>query len=236
MRRRDGQHVVTVLADLELGARSTEVTRRILDQFSEFSHRFPGYVLQAGGEAKETDESFQSLYRAFLVAVVAIFLILTIQFNSLAQPFLILLTVPLAAIGVILGLFVTRMPFGVTAMVGLIGLAGIAVNNALVLIDFINERRAQGLVLQEAVLEGCRLRMRPILLTAVTTVLGLLPTAMGWGGKSEIWSPMAASVACGLTASCLLMLLFLPVAYLVLEDLLTFRDGVLRRLRLLRED
>jgi HAE1 family hydrophobic/amphiphilic exporter-1 len=175
-------------------------------------------ALRFGGQFEETEKSFASLGQAFNVAVLAIYMILAAQFRSYALPLVILLTVPFAFIGVVVGLTVTGNPFTITAGIAMIGLAGIAVNDAIVLVEFVNRRRRDGLPLLDAVREACRLRARPILLTSVTTIAGLLPMALGLTGFSKLWSPFAATICFGILFSTLLTLLVVPAGYVIIED------------------
>jgi HAE1 family hydrophobic/amphiphilic exporter-1 len=140
-------------------------------------------------------------------------MIMASLYESLAAPFIIFLTIPLAVVGVIVMLLLTGTPLSVVAFIGVIMLAGIVVNNSIVLVDYINQLRARGYSLREAVMEGGRTRLRPILMTALTTILALIPLALGLGSDGEAWSPMARSVIGGLTASTLLTLLVIPVIY-----------------------
>lgn len=146
------------------------------------------------------------------------YLILGAQFNSYSQPFLILLSVPFAFIGVVLYLVLTGTPLSTTVIYSAVALAGVAVNDAIVLIDFINELRAKGKSVKEAIFESAVTRIRPILLTSLTTIAGLFPTAIGIGGYSVVWSPMASTIMVGLVFSTLSALLVIPLLYGVLYD------------------
>jgi len=224
--RYDGRRTVLVTADVREGATTaTAVNEALRKRFDtpDFHARYPGVGLRFGGEYAETRKSFRSLGEAFNVALLAIFMVLAAQFRSYALPLLILLTIPFAFIGVVVGLVVTGNPFTITAGIAMIGLAGIAVNDAIVLVEFINRRRLAGLGILEAVKEGCRLRARPILLTSITTIAGLLPMALGLTGFSKLWSPFAATICFGILFSTLLTLLIIPAGYLMLEDLKGFR-------------
>jgi len=219
--RYDGRRTVLVTADVREGeATATAVNEALRKRFdtADFRARFPGVGLRFGGEYEETRKSFRSLGEAFNVALLAIFMILAAQFRSYGLPLLILLTIPFAFIGVVVGLVVTGNPFTITAGIAMIGLAGIAVNDAIVLVEFINRRRLAGLGILEAVKEGCRLRARPILLTSITTIAGLLPMALGLTGFSKLWSPFAATICFGILFSTLLTLLIIPAGYLMLDD------------------
>jgi len=180
--------------------------------------------VELGGQKREMDEGMRSLRFALLLAIFLVYVVMASQFESLVQPFVILFSLPLAAVGVIFTLDLLAIPLSVVVFIGLILLAGIVVNNAIVLIDRVNAKRAQGMALIEAILEGGRARLRPILMTTATTVLGLLPLtgwlasvplvgSMGAGEGAELRAPMAITVIAGLTSSTLLTLIVIPVIY-----------------------
>jgi HAE1 family hydrophobic/amphiphilic exporter-1 len=139
------------------------------------------------------------------------------QFESLIHPFVILFTIPLALVGAVIALFITGTTVNIVAFIGVIMLAGIVVNNAIVLVDLINQLRAQGRNRHDAILEAGTARLRPILMTSLTTALGLLPMAMGFGEGSEVRTPMAITVIGGLVVSTLLTLVVIPVVYSLLD-------------------
>jgi len=139
------------------------------------------------------------------------------QFESFLHPFVILFTIPLALIGAVFALWITGSTISVVVFIGLILLAGIVVNNAIVLLDFINQLRAKGMPKIEAIIEGGKSRLRPIMMTALTTILGLIPLAMGFGEGAEVRSPMAITVIGGLTVSTLLTLIVIPVVYAAVD-------------------
>ena len=144
-------------------------------------------------------------------------MVMASQFESFLHPFVIIFTIPLALIGAVLALWVTGSTISVVVFIGLILLAGIVVNNAIVLIDLINKLRAKGMDKAEAIIEGGRSRLRPILMTTLTTVLGLLPLAMGFGEGAEVRAPMAITVIGGLAVSTLLTLIVIPVVYAIMD-------------------
>ena len=178
-----------------------------------------GFSLHFGGEYEEQQETFRSLFFATILALVLVYMVMAAQFESLRDPFLILFSVPLAAIGVVLMLLLTDTNFSQQAFLGIIVLLGIVVNNAIVLVDYTNLlRREQKLGLQRAVVTAGKRRLRPILMTSITTVLGLAPMAMGIGEGAELQAPMARVVIGGLVTSTLITLVFLPVIYTILEE------------------
>ncbi len=172
-----------------------------------------GISAAVAGQSEEMQQAYTSLIMALLLAVFLVYLVMASQFENLLQPLLILFTVPLAGAGAILGLWLTDTRLSVIVFIGLIMLAGIVVNNAIVLIDRINQLRQSGMALTDAIVEGGASRLRPVLMTTLTTVLGLLPMALGGGDGSEIRAPMAVTVIFGLLLSTLLTLVFIPVLY-----------------------
>ena len=177
----------------------------------------PGIDLQVGGQSEEMQGSFRSLEFTLIMAVFLVYLVMASQFESLLHPFVILLTIPLALVGSIWAMFLTGTTLNVVAYIGVIMLAGIVVNQSIVLIDAVNQARERGLDKRQAILEAGRLRLRPILITKLTTVLGLLPMALGLGEGAEVRQPMAITVIGGVAISGLFTLLVIPVAYSLLD-------------------
>ena len=176
------------------------------------------YELRFGGEYEEQQESFQQMTFAAILALVLVYMVMAAQFESLRDPFIILFSIPLAGIGVVTMLIFTETTFNMQGFLGLIVLVGIVVNNAIVLVDYTNLlRREHGYSLREAVVMAGTRRLRPILMTTVTTVLGLTPMALGLGEGGELQAPMARVVIGGLTTSTLITLVFIPVVYFTLE-------------------
>ncbi len=169
--------------------------------------------VQVGGANEQMRESFRSLLFAFGLALFLVYLILSAQFESLRQPFVILAAVPLAAVGAVLALAAAGDGVNVMSGIGVLVLVGIVVNDAIIKVDFINQRRDEGLGLREALVEAGRLRLRPILMTTVTTVFGLLPMALGWGAGADLRSPLAVAVIGGLISATVLTLVVVPVIY-----------------------
>ena len=188
-----------------------EITRDIIG-------KYPGYRLRFEGAFREMNEAFSSLYKLFALSLFLIYIILGAQFKSYTQPFIILLTVPFAFIGAIMSLIITNDPFSIVVMYGFIGLAGIAVNDAIVMISFINNARKNNVGRWQSIIQSGRLRLRPIILTSVTTMFGILPLAIGLGGKSKIWAPMANTLFWGLAFATLLTLFILPSVYAIIVD------------------
>jgi HAE1 family hydrophobic/amphiphilic exporter-1 len=176
-----------------------------------------GITAMVSGQSEEMQESFVSMQFALALAVFLVYLVMASQFESLIHPFVILFTIPLALVGAVLALFVTGTTINIVALIGVIMLAGIVVNNAIVLVDLINQLRMQGMERFDAIMEAGRARLRPILMTSLTTALGLLPMALGFGEGSEVRAPMAITVIGGLLASTLLTLVVIPVVYSLLD-------------------
>jgi len=176
-----------------------------------------GISALVSGQSEEMEDSFKSMQFALILAIFLVYLVMASQFESLIHPFVILFTIPLALVGAVLALFITGTTINIVALIGVIMLAGIVVNNAIVLVDLINQLRAQGVERIEAIMEAGRARLRPILMTSLTTALGLLPMAMGFGEGSEVRTPMAITVIGGLVVSTLLTLLVIPVVYSLMD-------------------
>jgi HAE1 family hydrophobic/amphiphilic exporter-1 len=176
-----------------------------------------GVDATVSGQSEEMQDSFQSMQFALALAIFLVYLVMASQFESLIHPFVILFTIPLALVGAVLALFVTGTTINIVAFIGVIMLAGIVVNNAIVLVDLINQLRAQGKSRNDAIMEAGKARLRPILMTSLTTALGLLPMALGFGEGSEVRTPMAITVIGGLLVSTFLTLVVIPVVYSLLD-------------------
>jgi HAE1 family hydrophobic/amphiphilic exporter-1 len=176
-----------------------------------------GVTAMVSGQNEEMQDSFRSMQFALALAIFLVYIVMASQFESLVHPLVILFTIPLALVGAVLALFLTGTTVNVVAFIGVIMLAGIVVNNAIVLVDLINQLQAQGMEKISAIMEAGRARLRPILMTTLTTALGLLPMAIGFGEGSEVRTPMAITVIGGLLVSTLLTLLVIPVVYSLLD-------------------
>jgi multidrug efflux pump subunit AcrB len=174
----------------------------------------PGYLVEFEGETKERNESFISLGWAMIAAFLLVYVVLVAQFNSYKQPFVIALSLPFGLVGAVLGLWITGYPFGFMAFLGVVSLTGIVVNDAIVLIDFVNTIRKDGADLRAAVMEAGRLRFRPVMLTTVSTVAGLLPLSVMGG---SLWGPMGNVIIFGLSMATVLTLIIVPVVYEIIE-------------------
>jgi HAE1 family hydrophobic/amphiphilic exporter-1 len=180
-------------------------------------------VAEPAGQDEELRVSFASLRLALALAIFMVYVVMAVQFESLRYPFVILLAVPLGIVGVVLGLLFTGTSVSVLALIGAVMLAGIVVNNAIVLVDAINRRRRHGEPLEAAILGAGRERLRPILMTTATTVLALLPMALGLGAGDELRRPLAITVIGGLTVATLLTLVVIPCLYRAMTR--TAREG-----------
>ncbi len=189
----------------------------------------PGdYQITITGEEQRRRESMANLTFALLLSIALVYMVLASQFESLIHPFTILLTIPLAGIGTVWTFFLIGKPFNMMAYIGIIMLAGIAVNNSIILVDRINQLKAAGLSRRDAILEAGSQRIRPIVMTSITTILALLPLTIGLGESASLRSPMALAVIGGLVTSTILCLVVIPCVYWVLD---AFRDMILRRSR-----
>ena len=172
---------------------------------------------EIGGTAEDQQESFEYLGLAFLVAIFLTYMVMASQFESFLDPFIIIFTIPMSFIGVALALVLTGTNLSVMALIGIVMLVGIVVNNGIVLVDYINQLRGRGYELFDAIRQGGQVRMRPVLMTALTTILAMLPLALGLGESGESWAPLARSVMGGLTIATVLTLVVLPVIYATVE-------------------
>ncbi len=228
IKRESKQRVVFISSNIYKRALNdvVEDTQKIVDQIKE---QLPqNYSIEIGGESKEMVESFESLRFALILALVLVYMILASEFESLIQPFIIMFTVPLSLIGVGWFLFLSGTALSVVVVLGFIMLGGIVVNNGILLIDFINLARKQGMGIFEAAIQASRVRARPILMTSLTTIFGLLPLAFAVGEGSELRAPMAKTVMGGLATAAFLTLFIVPSVYILLE---TLKEAVLKVFR-----
>ena len=190
----------------------TGAVNQIYDVIERY-HMPPDFTYELSGQNKEMETSLNSLTMALVLAIFMVYIVMASQFESFLHPFLILFTIPMALIGVFLTLYVLGIPIGITVYIGMITLVGIVVNNAIVLIDYINTLRKRGVEKMEAIKQAGAIRLRPILITTLTTVLGLLPMAIGLGEGAEIRTPMAISIIAGLLSATFLTLVLIPTVY-----------------------
>ncbi len=211
IRRVDQQRTALITANIR-GADLATVSRDIVTAMESISYP-AGFSYALAGQNAEMKTSLNSLLLAFSLAVFLVYITMASQFESLVQPLLIMMTVPLAMIGVVWVLWLAHIPVTIMVFLGLIILVGIVVNNAIVLIDYINTLRGRGVEKTEAIIEAGRARLRPIIMTALTTVVGLVPMALGIGEGAEIRAPMAITVIVGLSTATLLTLVVIPTLY-----------------------
>jgi multidrug efflux pump subunit AcrB len=211
IRRVDQQRTALITANIR-GADLATVSRDIVAAMETITYP-AGFSYALAGQNAEMKTSLNSLLLAFSLAVFLVYIVMASQFESLVQPLLIMMTVPLAMIGVVWVLWLAHIPVTIMVFLGLIILVGIVVNNAIVLIDYINTLRGRGLDKREAIIEAGRARLRPIIMTALTTVVGLIPMALGIGEGAEIRTPMAITVIVGLSAATILTLVVIPTLY-----------------------
>ncbi|MDC7223301.1 MAG: efflux RND transporter permease subunit [Spirochaetales bacterium] len=217
--RVDGERQIQVTAEAYSTENLSEINRAVEEVFRrELAPRYPGVTLKLGGEFSEFSDLLIQILRIFLIGIFLIYLILASQFNSYSQPLIILFSVPFAFMGVIFFLLLSNIPFSITVIYAGVALSGIAVNDSIVLMSFINEKRKEGRSVSQAVREAAAVRLRPILLTSLTTIAGLLPTALGLGGRSVVWGPMAGTIVFGLIFSTLTSLIYIPCLYGLLYD------------------
>ncbi|MDX1443305.1 MAG: efflux RND transporter permease subunit [Gammaproteobacteria bacterium] len=216
IRRRGQQRVALITANTAYGDLGTAVAE-IEDTLARLPLS-PLTTVQVTGQSEDMEASFTSMQFAIALAIFLVYLVMASQFESLLHPFVILFSIPLALTGAIVALFVTGSTISVVVFIGLMMLAGIVVNNAIVLVDMINQQRDKGMPRQEAIAEAGRSRLRPIIMTMMTTVLGLMPMAIGVGEGGEIRAPMAITVIGGLLVSTLLTLVVIPVVYAVMDE------------------
>jgi len=211
IRRENQQREVLLTANLR-GAKISQVVPRIQRKIAELS--LPsGYRVAFSGEQEEMSKSFNSLIFAFSLAVLLVYMIMAAQFESLRHPFLILFTLPMGLTGAVWALFITGQTLNVISVIGMVVLAGVVVNDAIVKIDYTNQLRKKGMRLREAIMEASRVRLRPILMTTVTTTFGLFPMSLGLGRGAELQQPLAISVIGGLILATFLTLILIPLAY-----------------------
>lgn len=216
LERKDQGRVVYIEGGL-YGRSLGEVLKDLQPKLAAF--KVPsGMDLVLSGTAEDQAESFRWLFFAFFAGIILIYMVMAAQFESLLDPFIIMFSVPFAVVGVIWGLLLTGYSLSIISFVGMIMLVGIVVNNGIVLVDYTNILRARGVPVNEAIIVSCRRRFRPVLMTALTTLLALFPMAISSGEGSETWSPLGVSVMGGLLVSTVITLVFVPTIYSIFEN------------------
>ena len=220
IRHDDRERAITISANIDRQKTTTvKVNNALKEAFKSIARRYPGYRLKFGGQFEEFEDAFENLGMLFLLGVMLMYVILAGQFRSFIQPLIIFAAIVFAFWGATIGLFIIDSPFSINNLFGLVALAGVAVNDSLVLMSFINSARARGMSRWRSILMSGKLRLRPILLTSITTIFGLLPMAIGLGGYSEVWGPLANVIAWGLAMATILTLFLIPCLYAIVGDI-----------------
>lgn len=218
--RLDYKRVVQVQANVDTDKiNSVKANKMLMEKFKNIQQRYPGYEVSYGGEQEETEERMGEMGVLFIFALLVIFIILAVFFNSLMIPVVVMIAIPFALVGMILALWTHGQPLSFMSTLGFFSLAGVIVSNTLVLVQFINNMRDEGLPLKEALLEAGVIRIRPILLTTGTTVLGLFPSIYGIGGKDYMIAPLALAFGYGLIFATVITLVLVPSFYHIAEDI-----------------
>lgn len=212
--RRNGVHTLTVRGFVKPGYYASQLLEKAMPQINALKLP-PGYRIYYGGEKDNQGETFPQMVIALGISLLAIFLVLLVQFRSISEPLVVMASIPLMLFGAILGLIITRNPFGFTAFMGLISLCGIVVRNGIILVDYCNERLAEGEPLEQAARDAGARRMRPIFLTTMAAAVGVTPMILS---RSSLWSPLASVIAVGLICSMFFTLLVIPVLYVVVKS------------------
>lgn len=225
--RENQARVVTVQANIA-GRDLGSVVKDIRGTISGVERGLPsGYFIEFGGQYDDMQEAFIIMAGAFALAVLLVYMIMASQFESFLHPFVIMFTIPLALFGVILALLFTGKPISLPVLIGFIMLAGIAVNNGIVMVDYINQLKRRGMEKKEAILQASTVRLRPVLITALTTIFGMLPMALSTSQGAEMRAPMAITVVGGLVATTLLTLFVIPIIYSMF-DRVSFKEKKVR--------
>lgn len=212
----DGTRAITIFADIDEGKlTSVEANKKIKELLIPIEEKHPELRIVFGGEEQDTEEAMGSLYSALILALVGIYFILVVLFNSFSQPFLVMTAIPFSLSGVIFTFYTHNLPISFPAMIGLIGLTGVVVNDSLVMISFLNQKKKEEGVSPENMAAAAKRRLRPILLTTATTAAGLFPTAYGFGGDNPFIVPMILAIAWGLVFATIITLILIPALYVI---------------------
>ncbi len=223
--RRNQTRIGKITAQMTEGAAIDQISDKIVQATSDIKLR-PDYNIKVTGEEEKRQESMHNLGFALMLSIVLVYMVMASQFESLIHPFTILLTIPLAVVGTIFTFFIMGKNFNIMAIIGVIMLAGIAVNNSIILVDRINQLIRDGISRKDAILQAGQQRIRPIIMTSLTTILALLPLTIGFGESASLRSPMALAVIGGLITSTLMTLVVIPCVYDVLDR---FKNLFVRR-------
>lgn len=225
----DGDRVAYVRANLSQGQALGQATDFVVAEAQRILP--PGITLELGGDSERSSLVLGSFLRTVSLSVICILVLLLLLFRRLLDPLVVILALPLSLIGAVLGLLITRSDFGMISVIGMIFLLGLVNKNVIILVDYTNQLRRQGLPRLPALLQAGPVRLRPILMTTLSTILGMLPIALGWGAGAELRQPMAVAIIGGLIADTILSLLVVPVLYTLVDDVQGFFFGGIRRLR-----
>lgn len=227
----DGKRVVTASSNVDTDkVTSMQVNQMLMKKFRDIDDRYVGYSVRYAGEQEESVESLVSLMKAYFFAFLVVYLILASFFKSIIQPFIVMLAIPFGLIGVVVAYILHGMPLSFLAILGIVSLNGIVVNDSIVLVDFINKLRSEGVSRHDSIVRGGQMRLRPVILTTVTTAGGLSTVAYGIGGKDPFLVPMAMSLCWGLVFATALTLIIIPCIYSIVDDIaikLTNRDSMI---------
>ncbi len=220
IRHLDGKRVITIRAGVDTKKITSSKTNQLLaENFKYIPGKYPGYDIKYTGEQEENIKMVNSFVKAFGLAFFLIFLILAANFNSLIQPIVVMMAIPFGLIGVIWAFFFHQLPISFFMMMGIVGLNGIVVNDSIVLVEFVNNLRRKGVNRRASLIQSGQLRLRPVLLTTITTALGLAPTAYGIWGDDPFLRPMALTIVWGIVCATLLTLIVLPCIYAIIDDI-----------------
>ncbi len=217
--RRDRKRSITITGDVTLETNAREVLAQVIQEFADISQKFPSVSLDYGGDQEQTRESMTSLVGALSMAFFIIYFLLAFLFRSYSQPFVVMASVPFAALGVLFGFTLIGEPISFMTSLGMLALSGVAVNDALVLMDFVNKHRRAGHGLVASVLRAGSVRMRPVLITSLTTIGGLTPLAFFSTGQAKFLAPMAKALIFGMLSATVMTLVLVPVGFLLLMDI-----------------
>lgn len=215
--REDKQRQIVVYANT-VGISPGDLISKIKNEYIQQLNMPPGYNYKMIGQADTMARSFAEIYKAVILAIVVVYMVLAAQFESFSQPLIIMASLPFAVIGAILGLLVSGQTANMMSMIGFTMLLGLVTKNAILLVDYANQAREKGLSLRESVLEACSLRLRPIFMTTLSTILGMMPIALGIGEGAELRQSMGVVLVGGLTTSTILTLIVVPLMYLLFEE------------------
>jgi HAE1 family hydrophobic/amphiphilic exporter-1 len=227
IKRQDRQRYIMVMANLYKRSLN-DVVKEITAKLKKYPVP-EDYYVSLGGESEQMAESFNSLIAALIFAILLVYMIMASQFESLIQPFIIMFTVPLSLIGVMLILFLSGTPVSIVVFIGMIMLIGIVVSNGIILIDYTNVLREQGVGAEDAIVRASKIRLRPILMTALSTIIALFPLSLGIGEGAELMAPLATTVIGGLSSSTFLTVIVIPAIYLVVDELQVKLGALLRK-------